>query len=245
MPVKNQTFAVSIANPSTDEEKETQIGGSFKTKKGSGEQPYPGKKAKHLGPTLGVDVKLPVYTSGGVFHSGGLATLDDLLGKDGMIAEKGLDADGGKKYTVDEYVDKFCTADFSATYQKNNKDLSGLPLYNTKMKVKIWVFTTLGTFVDYYTFTQELNDPDYVNEAGLLKMYFELKPDKEGYVRTESGKLYATGAYIYKTEVELISDLNCTLPPIGADNNLTMGSVRKTSDDLTKSFGYKRPDYKK
>ena len=245
MPVKNQTFAVSIANPSTDEEKETQIGGSFKTKKGSGEQPYPGKKAKHLGPTLGVDVKLPVYTSGGVFHSGGLATLDDLLGKDGMIAEKGLDADGGKKYTVDEYVDNFCTADFGATYQKNNKDLSGLPLYNTKMKVKIWVYTTLGTFVDYYTFTQELNDPDYVNEAGLLKMYFELKPDKEGYVRTESGKLYATGAYIYKTEVELISDLNCTLPPIGADNNLTMGSVRKTSDDMTKSFGYKRPDYKK
>ena len=245
MPVKNQTFAVSIANPSTDEEKETQIGGGFKTKKGSGEQPYPGKKAKHLGPTLGVDVKLPVYTSGGVFHSGGLATLDDLLGKDGMIAEKGLDADGGKKYTVDEYVDKYCTADFSSTYQKNNKDLSGLPLYNTKMKVKIWVYTTLGTFVDYYTFTQELNDPDYVNEAGLLKMYFELKPDKEGYVRTESGKLYATGAYIYKTEVELISDLNCTLPPIGEENTLKMGSVRKTSDDMTKSFGYKRPDYKK
>ena len=245
MPAKNQTFAVSIANPSTDEEKETQIGGGFKTKKGSGDQPYPGKKAQHLGPTLGIDVKLPVYTSGGVFHSGGLATLDDLLGKDGMIAEKGLDADGGKKYTVDEYVDKYCTADFNATYQKNGRDMSGLALYNSKMKVKIWVFTTLGTFVDYYSFTQDLNDPDYVNEAGLLKMYFELKPDKKGYVRTENGKLYATGAYIYKTEVELISDLNCTLPPIGEDNTLTMGSVRKTSDDMTKSFGYKRPDYKK
>ena len=145
--------------------------------------------------------------------------------------------------SVSEYVQKYCTAEFASNYSKS--DFSSVNLYNSKLKVKVWIFTTLGTFVDYYTFTQDLNDPDYVNDAGLLKMYFEQKPDKDGYVRTESGKLYATGAYIYRTEIKLVSELNCTLPPVNdPSNNQTMGAVIKNTDDLTKSFGYKRPDYK-
>lgn len=247
-PKEGQTFAVSIANPSTGDEKETLIGGDFTTKKGSGNTPYAGKKG-HLGPTLSIDVKLPVYKPGSTSSSNGgavsgLATLDDLVGKDGLVSLDGIDAENSKKVPVSEYVEKYCTAEFASTYDKG--DISSVALYNSKLKVKVWIFTTLGTFVDYYTFTQDLNDPDYVNDAGLLKMYFEQKPDKDGYVRTESGKLYATGAYIYRTEIKLVSDLNCTLPPVNdASNNQTMGSVIKNTDDLTKSFGYKRPDYKK
>ena len=245
-PAKKQTFAVSIANPSTGDEKETLVGGGFKTKKGSGNTPYPDKKG-HLGPTLGFDVKLPVYKpsqDGNTGSVSGLATLDDLVGKDGSISLDGLDAAGGEKLSVEKYVQEYCSAEFASTYSKN--DLSSVALYDSKMEVKIWVFTTLGSFVDYYTFTQDMNDPDYVNDAGLLKMYFELKPDKDGYVHTESGKAYATGAYIFRTEVKIKSTLNCTLPPVNDSSNLqTMGAVIKTSDDLTKSFGYRRPDAKK
>jgi hypothetical protein len=254
-PKKGQTFAVSIANPSTGDEKETQIGGKVKSKKGSGETPYAGKKG-HLGPTLGIDVKLPVYKpDDGKGNSmgavSGLATLDDLVGKDGLVSLDGIDAEGSKKVSVAKYVEENCSAEFSSTYDKG--DISTANLYNTAMHVKVWVFTTLGTFVDYFSFTQELNDPDYVNEAGLLKMYFELKPDKAGYVRTAEGKLYATGAYIFRTEIELRYNLNCNLPPISCDKNGSnckaepanqMGATRKNSEDMTKSFGYKRPDYK-
>jgi Cadherin domain. len=246
-PKKGQTFAVSIANPTTGEEKETLIGGDFKTTKGSGDTPYSGKKG-HLGPTLSIDVKLPVYKPGDESGSkggavSGLATLDDLVGKDGLVSLDGIDAENSEKTSVSEYVQKYCTAEFASNYSKS--DFSSVNLYNSKLKVKVWIFTTLGTFVDYYTFTQDLNDPDYVNDAGLLKMYFEQKPDKDGYVRTESGKLYATGAYIYRTEIKLVSELNCTLPPVNdPSNNQTMGAVIKNTDDLTKSFGYKRPDYK-
>lgn len=246
-PKEGQTFAVSIANPTTGDEKETLIGGDFKTTKGSGDTPYSGKKG-HLGPTLSIDVKLPVYKPGdGSSSNGGavsgLATLDDLVGKDGLVSLDGIDAENSEKTSVSEYVQKYCTAEFASNYSKS--DFSSVNLYNSKLKVKVWIFTTLGTFVDYYTFTQDLNDPDYVNDAGLLKMYFEQKPDKDGYVRTESGKLYATGAYIYRTEIKLVSELNCTLPPVNdPSNNQTMGAVIKNTDDLTKSFGYKRPDYK-
>ena len=246
-PKKGQTFAVSIANPTTGDEKETLIGGDFKTTKGSGDTPYSGKKG-HLGPTLSIDVKLPVYKPGdGSSSNGGavsgLATLDDLVGKDGLVSLDGIDAENSAKTSVSEYVQKYCTAEFASNYSKS--DFSSVNLYDSKLKVKVWIFTTLGTFVDYYTFTQDLNDPDYVNDAGLLKMYFEQKPDKDGYVRTESGKLYATGAYIYRTEIKLVSELNCTLPPVNdPSNNQTMGAVIKNTDDLTKSFGYKRPDYK-
>lgn len=236
-PEEGQTFAVSIKNPKTDKEVETKVGGSFKTKDGSGSAPYPGHN-DHLGPTLGIDVKLPVYNS-----VGGLATLDDLVGKDGLVNLEGVDAANGKKMSVEEYTKEYCTEEFASSY---GKDISKANLYNTKMKVKIWVFTTLGSFVDYFTFTQELNDPDFVDEAGLLNMYFEMKPDKEGYVRTENGRLYSTGAYVYKTEVELKSELSCTLPPVQGNNpNQKKGAVRKTSDDLLKPFGYKRPNSKK
>lgn len=234
-PKDGQTFAVSIKNPLTGKEKETKIGGSFKTKSGSGKAPYPGH-SHHLGPTLGIDVKLPVYNS-----VGGLATMDDLLGKDGLVALDGVDAENSAKMPVSEYVKEYCSAEFASTY---DKDYSKANLYNTTMNVQIWVYTTLGSFVDYFSFDQELNDAEYVDEAGMLKMYFEMKPDKEGYVRTESGRLYATGAYVYKTEVEMKSTLNCTLPPVNSDNpNQKVGAKRKTSEDLLKTFGYKRPYY--
>ncbi len=239
-PKEGQTFAVSIRNPGTGEEVETLIGGDFKTTAGSGKEPYPGETT-HLGPTLALDVKLPVVS--GV---GGLATLDDLLSSDGLIPMEGVDADGGTKMTVAEYVQEYCEDDVKAD------DLSRVNLYNTKLNVKIWVYTSLGNYVDYFSFGQDMNDPDYTNEAGMLQMFFELKPDKDGYVRAENGKMMGTGAYLYKVEATIKSHLRCTLPSKEFDsktktfgaNAKKKGDTIRSSEDLLKPFGYKRPSGK-
>ena len=174
---------------------------------------------------------------------GGLATRDGLVSKDGLVMLDGINAAKSEKMPVAEYVEKYCSADF---VENLGSDLSRANLYDTEMRVKIWIYTTLGQFVDYYSFTQELNNPDYVNDAGLLTLYFELKPDRDGNVRTKNGRLMATGAYIYKTEVDMRSELQCTLPPVKneAAKSLKKGESRKVKEDLLKNFGYKRPEKK-
>ena len=235
-PEEGETFAISIYNTKADREVETQVGGSFKTKPGSEEEPYPGLTG-HLGPTLGIDAKVPIVTA-----TGGLATFDDLIAKDGMVPLQGVDSKDSKKISVEEYVEQYCDDEFA---EKLGSDFSKANLYKNRMYVNIWIYTSLGQFVDYYSFTQDLDNPDYVNDAGLLTMYFEMKPDRDGNVRSKSGRLYATGAYVFKTEVELKSTLRCTVPPIeegvAIPEAQKKGAVRTVKEDLLKSFGYKRP----
>jgi hypothetical protein len=245
-PKKGQTFAVSIRNPSTEEEVETLIGGSFKTQEGSGETPYPGvKSSKHLGPTLALDVKLP--TVSGV---GGLATLDDLILPNGKISNKGIGVDttgldeeakaGYKEYTVEEYVSTFCEPGTTVP-----SDLSQFNLYDIKLKTRVWVYTSLGNYVNDIGFTQELNDPNFANEAGMTQMFLELKPDKDGYVHAGNKKLMATGAYVYKVDAKLTNHLRCSIPPFDGNNAKVAGDTFSSNDELLKPFGYKRPSHKK
>ena len=236
-PKEGEKVAISIRNPTTGREVETQIAGSFGTEDGSGDTPYPGVSGDgHLGPTVSMDIRLPV-----VNDVGGLATLDDLIGSDGLVSLDGVDAKDADKVSVDEYVETYCKTGF-----KYNGDLSRVNLYKTRMDVKIWIYTTLGNFVDYYSFRQDLNDPDYTNEAGLLQMYFEMKPDRDGEVRTADGHVLATGAYLYKVEAKVHAELQCTLPPVKDEtaDAKKKGDVIKKSDEMLKSFGYKRPEKK-
>lgn len=234
-PKEGETFAVSIKNPTTGKEIETLIGGDFKTTKGSEREPYPGLETKnnamHLGPTLSLDIKLPIVNG-----IGGLATMDDLLSNDGMVALEGVDADNSEKVSVETYVQEYCDAGV-----KIAGDLSRINLYKSKLDITVWVYTSLGNFVDKYSFTQELNNPDYTNEAGLLQMFFEMKPDKDGEIRAKNGKLIATGAYVYKVDASMRSELRCTLPPVADKSGKKKGNVIKSSDELLKPFGYKRP----
>lgn len=235
-PKKGETFAVSIFNDKDQKENEVLIGGDFKNKKGSGDEPYAGRKG-HLGPTLVLDTKLPMVT-----NVGGLATLDDLIGSDGKVNIDGVDAKNGRKVSVSQYVDEYCDVDFS---RDMGADYSKANLYNTEMTANIWIYTNLGQFVDKYKFKLDLNDPDYVNDAGLLSAYFELKPDENGYIRGENGRNYATGAYVFRTEVTMDSKLRCTLPPVDSKKGTGYkGFKRRVKDDLLKSFGYKRPSDK-
>ncbi len=253
-PEEGETFAVSILNPTSGKEVETLKGGTFDTKKGSGEELYPGKDKKHLGPTLALDVKLPTIKDGeGNTGLGGLATLDDLILPNGKISNIGIGIDTSKlsdelkreykEYTVEEYVEKFCEDG-----TKVPSDFSKFNMYNTKMQVKIWVYTSLGSFVDYFSFSQDMNDPDYTNDAGKLKMFFEMKPDRDGFVKADNGKMMGTGAYLYKVEATIRSTLRCTILDEAVlhdkPNAKRKGDKIKSSDDLLKSFGYKRPKTK-
>lgn len=235
-PKKNETFAVTLYNAADGVENEVLIGGDMKTKAGSGNEPYPGLKG-HLGPTLTIDAKLPVVNS-----MRGLATLDDLV-KDGVVAVEGVDAKNSKKVSAEKYVEEYCTAEFAKSLPS---DISKANLFKTTLHVDVWIYTNLGQFVDKISFSIDADDPKYVNDAGLLSMFLELKPDGDGFVRTKEGKLLATGAYVYKTEVNMRSTLSCDLPPVSDKGNKASkkGARRKVSEELLKPFGYKRPDGK-
>lgn len=232
-PKKDQNYSVTFYNYTKQAETEAIVGIKGKAKEGSGDEPYPGLE-DHLGPTLKVDARVPVATA-----VGGLATLDDIVSAGGMVALEGVDAANGKKISVSEYVEKYCTDEFK---KEMSSDYSKMNLYWTTLRVNVWVYTNTGEFVDFYRFDYDLNDPDYVNEAGLLKFYFEMKPDKNGDVRTKDGRLYGTGAYLFKTEVKMTSKLRCSLPPISTDEaSKKKNAIIKSSDELLKSFGYRRP----
>ncbi|OWV06685.1 MULTISPECIES: cadherin repeat domain-containing protein [unclassified Fibrobacter] len=255
-PSEGQTYAVTVQNPKTGKEVETIKGGSFGTKKGSGKEPYPGldEDEGHLGPTLVMEVKLPVISG-----KDGLATLDDILSKDGLyVLKEGIDAASGDikgvdpltgevpddgKILIADYVREHCVDEVQNSY-KPGDDLSKLNLYDTKVNIKLWIYTTIGGFVDYYTFSQDMNNPDYTDETGMSKLFFELKPDINGNVRAEDGRLIATGAYLYKVEASVRAKARCDIPSLTSSNGRKKNDVVKNDDDLLKSFGYKRPTEK-
>ena len=232
-PKKGQSFMVSMYNSKEDKETKMLVGGSFGKKKGDGKEPYSGVNGGHLGPTLVFDAVTPRC---GENPAAGLCTLDDLIERDGMIY---LDVGGGwdrEKVTVDEYVNKYCSSEFRKAYKGDSKKAN---LFKMKLHVNVWIYSNLGSFLNRYNFTQELNDPDYINDVGEAKMFFELTPDLNGDVVTKEGRLLGTGAYIFKTEVKSVAELQCKLP------DEDVGHTRYATDELLKSFGYKRPATKK
>jgi hypothetical protein len=231
-PEEDQSYAVSILNPTTHKEKEVVKGFDGDTKKGSGDEPYPGYDG-HIGPTLKIDLKLPVATS-----VGGLATLDDIIINGDMVVLDEVDAADAKKMDVKEYVKEYCSDEFQKEF-KSLKDYSKATLYESKAHVKLWFYTTGGQFIDKFSFDYDVDDPEYVDKAGLVKFFFEMKPDISGELRDKSGRLYGTGPYIVKTKVDLRSKQRCIVPPVTEKSKI--GDVLKSSDEMMKRFGYRRP----
>jgi len=233
-PEEDQVYAVTIVNPTTQKEKEVVKGfaDESKNKDGSGDEPYPGLDG-HIGPTFQIDMRLPTATA-----VGGLATLDDIIVNDVVLLD-GVDAAESKKATVNDYVKEYCSSEFQTEYGKS-KDLSKLSLYTSSAHVTLWFYTFEGgRFVDKYSFDYDVEDADFVDKAGLMKFFFEMKPDMNGELRDSHGRLYGTGPFIVKTTVDLRSKLRCMVPPI--KESAQVGDVLKSSDELKTRFGYRRP----
>ena len=229
-PEKDQKYAVSILNPTTQKEKEVVKGFKKDTKKGSGDEPYPGAEG-HIGPTVTIDMKLPIVSA-----VGGLATLDDIIINGNQIAVDGVDADNSEKISVDTYIEKYCSTKFQ---EELGKDYSKAMLYTTTARITLWFYTTGGQFIDKYQYDYEVTDPEFVDKAGLMKFFFEMKPDVNGDLRDNRGRRYGTGPYIVKTKVDIRSEQRCVVPPIKESSKI--GDVLKSSDEMLKRFGYRRP----
>lgn len=228
-PEDDEVYAVSILNPNTGSEVEVLTGNSNSSSTGSGEEPYPGYTGAHLGPTLQIEVKMPSVNA-----VGGLATISDMIESDGLIS---LESGGGwdrEKITVEEYISEYCSEEFQS--KVDTSDLASTPIYTVKLKAHIWTFTSLGSFVDDYSFSLDLEDETLVNEGAVLTLYFELKPGTDGLLRNTEGRALGTGAYMFKTEIKSTAVLQCQLP----DAAIGSKTVYK-EEDLT-MFGYKRPE---
>ncbi len=220
------SYALSVYNAKTGKEEETQAGSTGGVSEGSHKEPYEGLSGKHLGVTLEITAQAPA-----IDETGTLSTLESIV-ENGNIA---LDSGGGwdrTMTTVEDYVENYCSAEFRRAYDSIGTAAS---LYTTKVSIKIWLFTTIGDFVDDYSFTQYIT-PDYVDKTGGIQMYFELKPDGDGYLKNSEGRLLGTGAYIYNTEVKIRSQLQCELP------DHKRGYIRKDDDRILTKWGYRRPD---
>ena len=231
-PKKGESFAVSVYNQKEGHEVETIIGGDFKNKKGSMEEPYKHSHDKHFGPTLSFEA---LTQRCGDKPAGGLCTLDDVIENDGMISLESGGSRDRKRVSVNDYVAEHCTAEFRKDYKN---DPTRAALFHTTMDVKIWIYSNQADFLDYYKFEQEFDNPDYVDELGVTKSFFELKPDANGNLRTAEGRLIGTGAYIFRTEATITSKLLCDLPDSKKGNKI------RSTDSMLKNFGYKRPNKK-
>lgn len=231
-PKKGESFAVSVYNQKKGHEVETIIGGDFKNKKGSMEEPYKHSHDKHFGPTLSFEA---LTQRCGDKPAGGLCTLDDVIENDGMISLESGGSRDRKRVSVSEYVDEYCTDEFRKNYKN---DPTRAALYHTTMDVKIWIYSNQADFLDYYKFEQDIDDPDYVDDIGVMNSFFELKPDVDGNLKTADGRLIGTGAYIFRTEATITSKLLCDMPDANRGNKI------RSKDSMLKNFGYKRPNKK-
>jgi hypothetical protein len=223
-----EAFGVTVLNAATGEEEEVLTGStSGKTSAGSGKDPYEGLSG-HLGPTLVVTAQTPSINA-----LGNSATLADRVEANGLIS---LDSGGGwdrRMISVQDYVENYCDSAFAANVDYS--DLSSAQLYKNEISLHVWVFSSLGAYVEDYAFNVDASSGDYVDDGGLIHLYFELKPDADGYLYDSDGKKLGTGAYIFNTSVKIRSTLQCKLP------DKKLGSKRVATDDLLRLWGYRRP----
>ena len=224
-PKKGETFAVSIRNPSTQKEKEVLIGGDLDLT----DKSYRGiLNPVHLGPTFSFIVNVP-----NIAGARGLATLDDLFTSDSMISKVGMDNENALKISAREYIEQYC----EATTIPN--DPSIFNLFSAKLNVDISVYRERNG-LNHYSFSLDLDNPEYVDEAGLLQVVFELKPDMDGKLQMADGNVYKDGSYNCEMNVELKSRLRCNLPPF--DNSSAyrkQGSITRSEADFEESFNLK------
>ena len=222
------SFALSVMNVKTGKEEETQAGSKGGVSPGSFKEPYEGLSGEHLGSTLHITAQAPA-----VDQTGTSSTLSSIL-ENGYVS---LDSGGGwnrKKIEVHDFIENHCSVDFQKAYDSLGAAAS---LYTTTIHLRIWFFTTLGDYVSDYSFKQNIST-EHIDATGGIQLYFELKPDEEGYLKAQDGRKLGTGTYIYKSDVKIRSVLQCDLP------DLKRGSIRRDDDNILTKWGYRRPDVK-
>jgi hypothetical protein len=114
--------------------------------------------------------------------------------------------------------------------------LSGEPAAWDTLKVKynLPIYSNLGNYVNRLAASYNLPSAKYLSNTGKVIMYVEWANTEVG-LQSEKGRAVATGAYIYKLQMD------CRfVPNRNADASLVRKFSSKSSYDKTETFGVKR-----
>jgi hypothetical protein len=114
--------------------------------------------------------------------------------------------------------------------------LSGEPAAWDTLKVKynLPIYSNLGNYVNRLAASYNLPSAKYLSNTGKVIMYVEWANTEVG-LQSEKGRAVATGAYIYKLQMD------CRfVPNRNADASLVQKFSSKSSYDKTETFGVKR-----
>ena len=103
-----------------------------------------------------------------------------------------------------------------------------------KLKLDMPIYSNLGGYVNRYSGKFDLPSAQYFSNAGHVVMYVEWA-NKEVGLQSEQGRTVATGAYIYKMQVD-----GRFVPRTNVDAETNKKFSGKNSYDKTQTFGVKR-----
>ena len=119
----------------------------------------------------------------------------------------------------------------------------GKPLFDFDIRFSMSVYDNLGQFIAKQDVRLKMKDIGYdkITEDGVLRLNLEwMAPD--GSPASKSGKKLGTGAYIAKFDFESKATYVSDEPSRNDDGTTSYekGDVIKTTDNTTKTFGFKR-----
>jgi hypothetical protein len=119
----------------------------------------------------------------------------------------------------------------------------GNPIFDFDIRFTMDVYDNLGQFIANQDVRMKMKDIGYdkISEDGVLRVNLEwMAPG--GSPASKSGKKLGTGAYIAKFDFVSKATYIADEPSTSDDGDVSYkkGDVIKTSDNTTKTFGFKR-----
>lgn len=187
------------------------------------------EKPNPVGIGFKVDIVLP-----SVSPVGGLASLNDIVRNGQIPVDNKGNIVGASNLTipVEQYIDEHCTEEFRKDYDKHGVKI---PLYDVTYNLHLWIYTTLGSYVNDFEVEYKLNDEDKVTSAATVSLVIDYLADKDGYVKAKNDHALGTSSYITKLYSNSVAKHRCDF------KNKLKGDKTVNKENETIVFGYKRP----
>lgn len=232
-PAKDELYSLSILNVKTGLEEKTQYGKGGSVHEADGSEPYPGLSGSHLGPTVQIHIRLPQMGGTNAMGDQRSGLVSDLVDSTGMV----LVTSGAtpERVSWEEYVKNHCLDGVFGNMTK--EEILASPLFESTVGLGVHIYDVSGQFVDRMSIVQKINKAAYLDDAGMLTLFFELKPSRNHGLVDVTGRQYGTGAYILDADVNSISKRLCDMP------DGKKGELVKSSAASLEKFGYVRDSY--
>ena len=147
----------------------------------------------------------------------------DLI-SDGQVVASGIDSMmiQGAVWKIELTLPRGTMADGSAAWD------------SLRVKYNMPIYSNLGNFVNRLSGKFDVSSAEYLSTSGKIVFFVEWANTETGIV-SEQGRAVATGAYIYKLQLE-----NLFIPNPNADEETASKYSGKQSYDKTATFGIKR-----